>query len=138
LIVIDASAAIALLLNEDHLLAGSEQLTTLVGETVIAPSHWAAEVGNALVINVRRHRLDPAALEQMIVRLEMLGIHIEPAPSFSEIAILARQSIECGLTYYDAAYVEIARARRASLFTFDRKMRAAASRLNVPLLPAEP
>lgn len=135
MIVLDALATIALLLNEDNFLAGSEQLIDLVEEAIVVPSHWAAEIGNALVINVRRGRLEQTEGELMTERLSALGIGLEPPHSFLEFALIAHQEIECGLTYYDAAYVRTAQLRQASLFTFDWNMRAAASRLNISLLP---
>ena len=135
MIVIDASATIALLLNEDNELAEAEQLLALINEPTVAPSHWVAEVSNALVINVRRRRLDPMQFDQMTERLRTLGITIDPPPSFPEIATIAHQAIEAELTYYDAAYVHKALIKQASLFTFDRRMREAAMRLKIPVLP---
>lgn len=133
--MIDASATIALLLNEDSELATIDRLAGLISGPVIAPSHWAAEVGNALVINVRRRRLDPQQFAPMIDRLANLGIELAPPPSFGEIALIARQAHEAGLTYYDSAYVHLALTRQASLFTFDREMRHVAAQMNIPVLP---
>jgi predicted nucleic acid-binding protein len=135
LIVIDASAAIALVLNEDSAAATVENFRTLAKDNVIAPSHWAAEIGNALVTNVRRRRLERRQLEFVTAQLEELKIQIEPPPTYIEMASIAEMAIESGLTYYDAAYVGKARSYPASLFTFDQKMRDAATRLNIPVLP---
>ena len=135
MIVIDASATLALLLNEDNALAAAEAFTTLTEQTVVAPNHWSAEVGNALVINVRRGRLDPRQIRYMLDRLSTLGIQLEPSPSFADIASIADRATALNLTYYDAAYVHSAQSHQASLFTFDRGMREAANRLKIPLLP---
>lgn len=135
MIVIDASAAIALVLNEDTAAATVDNFRTLARDNVIAPSHWAAEVGNALVMNVRRRRLDRGQLEFAASQLEKLLIRIEPPPTFVEMTSIAETAIDSGLTYYDAAYVDKARSRQAALFTFDRKMRDAAQRLDIPVLP---
>ena len=137
MIVIDASAAVALLLNEDHAFAVMTPFAILTGEAVVAPSHWPAEVGNALVISVRRGRIGLAEIRSMTDQLEMLGIQIEAPPGFSEIATIADTATSLNLTYYDAAYVHTAQMRQASLFTFDRRMREAASRLGIPVLPQE-
>lgn len=135
MIVIDASATIALVLNEDIVAGTVEHFRTLAKDDVIAPSHWAAEVGNALVMNVRRRRIERRHLEFMTARLEDLRIQIEPPPTYIEMTSIAETAIDSGLTYYDAAYVDKAQSRQASLFTFDRKMRDAAKRLNIPILP---
>jgi predicted nucleic acid-binding protein len=133
LIVIDASATVALLLNESGALSTSDQLNDLNEQPLIVPSHWAAEVGNALVINVRRRRIESSDIDGIIGRLLRLGVQIEPAPSFSDVSTIARQAVEIGLTYYDAAYVHTAQTRQARLLTLDARMRNAAARLDIPL-----
>jgi predicted nucleic acid-binding protein len=134
LIVIDASATIALLLNEDSVATTIENFHALAKDAVIVPSHWAAEVGNSLVTNIRRNRLELHELAYAITRLEALGIVIEPPPTFTEMTAIAEMAMQAGLTYYDAAYVHMALTRQASLFTLDGKMRNAAARANVPVL----
>jgi predicted nucleic acid-binding protein len=49
---------------------------------------------------------------------------------------MAHFAVTHDLTTYDAAYVQLALHYRATLATLDRAMRAAAVRLNIPLLPA--
>jgi predicted nucleic acid-binding protein len=135
LIVIDASATIALILNEDAAATSEQTFRKLAGDDVVVPNHWIAEVGNALVTNVRRHRLDRRQFEFITTTLEQMKIRVEPPPSFGEMIAVAVRAIDLGLTYCDAAYVDKARSRQASLFTFDEQMRQVATRLNIPLLP---
>jgi len=135
LIVIDASVTVALLLNEDHIFENSERLFDNLGEPVIAPSHWVAEVGNALVINVRRGRVTLDQFAFMADQLSRLEIRINAVPTLEEMTMIASYASEWKLTYYDAAYIHAARANSAVLFTFDKKMRQTASQLNVQLLP---
>jgi predicted nucleic acid-binding protein len=136
LIVIDASATVALILNEDVAATSEQTFRLLAGDDVVVPNHWMAEVGNALVSNVRRKRLDRRQFQFATTTLERMEIRVEPAPSFDEMIAVAEHAIELGLTYYDAAYVEKARSHQASLFTFDAKMRQVAIRLDIPLLPS--
>lgn len=135
MIVIDASATIAFLLNEDARFVDFDSLSGLNDEPLVVPSHWTAEVGNALVSNVRRRRLERAEIPWFIDRLERLNIEIVAPPSLAETAHIADQALKMGLTYYDAAYVHMALTRQASLFTLDGKMREAAVRMNVSILP---
>ena len=135
MIVIDASATIALLLNEDNKFVDLDALSGLADETLAAPSHWTAEVGNALVNNVRRRRLERIEIPWFIQRLERLGIEVAPAPSLAETALIADQAVELGLTFYDAAYVHMALTGQASLFTLDGKMRDVAAGVSIPILP---
>jgi predicted nucleic acid-binding protein len=136
LIVIDASATVALLLNEDRAVENSAPFFALVDEPLMAPSHWPAEVGNALVTNLRRGRLNADQLGEMAGQLERLEIRIDAPPTIETIATIARRAHEWALTYYDAAYIYGAQLHDASLFTFDEQMRSIAARLNIPLLPA--
>ncbi|HEY2754172.1 MAG TPA: type II toxin-antitoxin system VapC family toxin [Pseudolabrys sp.] len=129
----DASATIALLLNENDVLAVTDQLYRLSEEQLVAPSHWAAEVGNSLVVNTRRGRLKASDIDKMIERLNRFGIEPAPTPSFEEVAAIAHCALSTGLTYYDAAYVHAAQIRQAMLLTLDQKMRKVAAELNIPL-----
>lgn len=136
MIVIDASATIALILNEDAASTSEQTFLALAADDVFVPHHWIAEIGNALVSNVRRQRFDREQFEFVTATLERLKIRVEPPPTLAEMTAIAEAAVDLGLTYYDAAYVDKARSRQASLFTFDKKMRAAAVALNIPLLPS--
>ena len=134
MIVIDASATVALLLDEDAKFPKVGSLSKLE-DSLIAPSHWVAEVGNSLVSNVRRHRLARDEISWFIDRIERLEVQVLPPPSLGEAAFIADQALTLGLTFYDAAYIRMALTRDASLLTLDDEMRLAAERLNIPLLP---
>ena len=133
MIVIDASATIALLLNENDVLSAGDRLDRLSEELLVAPSHWAAEVGNSLVVNARRGRLDALDIGEMTERLKRFGIEPDPTPGFEDMVAIAHRALVSGLTYYDAAYVHTAQTRQAMLLTLDQKMRKAAAALNIPL-----
>ena len=135
MIVIDASATIAFLLNEDAMFVDLDSLSGLNDEPLVVPSHWTAEVGNALVSNVRRGRLDRAEIPLFIHGLERLDVEIVVPPNLAETALIADQALKVGLTYYDAAYVHLALTRQASLFTLDGKIRDVATQMSVPILP---
>ncbi|HEX5509357.1 MAG TPA: type II toxin-antitoxin system VapC family toxin [Pseudolabrys sp.] len=136
MIVIDASATVALLFDEDTKFPNIDSLSELAEDLLAAPSHWAAEVGNALVSNVRRRRIRHDEISWFMQRVERFGVEMLPPPSISEISLIADQALELGLTFYDAAYIHMALTREASLLTLDEKMRLAAEHLNIPLLPS--
>jgi predicted nucleic acid-binding protein len=135
LIIIDASATVALLLDEDAKFPNIGSLSELAEDSLAAPSHWTAEVGNALVSNVRRRRLKRQEISWFVKRIERLGVEVFPPPNLAETALIADQALDLGLTFYDAVYIRMALTREASLLTLDDKMRLAAERLNIPLLP---
>ena len=138
MIVIDASLMIAWLLEESAL-ALEPQLNELIErETLVVPAHWCAEVGNGLVTNLRRGRIAPDKLDTLIEECSALSILIEPAVPMGQIGPLVRGAIAQNLTFYDAAYIQLAFERSIPLGTLDNPMRLMARRLGVPLFPDQP
>lgn len=136
MIVIDASAAIALCLDERELLADDETFETLGEQELLVPAHWHAEVGNALVTNMRRGRLTADHLAFAIAHLTTLQIATQSAPRTEDIEAIVNGAVKAGLTYYDELYVRLAEFRGLPLFSFDKQMRAAAAQRGVAVLPA--
>ena len=136
MIVVDASLMIAWLLEEAGAGPAAELDELLEHETIVVPAHWSAEIGNALVVNVRRGRIPPARMQMMIEDCSALNIIIEPVSSIQEIGPLAQFASAQNLTFYDAAYVQIALERSIPLGTLDHGMRRAAQRLGLSLFPA--
>lgn len=134
--VVDASVMIAWLLNEQHLSLGDEIYLLMAERTISVPAHWPTEVGNALAINLRRGRLQPADLSAIDQRLGTLDVVVEPPPAVDLIKTMVTFAAQYGLSVYDAAYVMLARNTGLVLTTVDTDMRAAAQRLNIALLPA--
>lgn len=62
MIVVDASAIVAMCLDERELLADDQTFESLGEQELLVPAHWHAEVGNAFVTNIRRSRLTTARL----------------------------------------------------------------------------
>ena len=135
MIVIDASATIALCLDERELLADDKTFESLGEQELLVPAHWHAEVGNALVVNLRRGRLPAPRLAYAIQSLKTLQIAIQPAPRTDEIDAIVNSAVFSGLTYYDELYVSLAEFKGLPLFTFDKQMRGAAERRGIVVLP---
>jgi len=136
LIVLDASLLIAWLLEEDAAMSAPELAEILEHETIVVPAHWSAEVGNALLINLRRGRLPSNRLEMMLDDCSAFEISAEPPISIEKISALARLAAAQNLTFYDAAYVQLALERAIPLGTLDQDMRSAATRLGIRVFPA--
>ena len=136
MIVVDASAIVAMCLDERDLLADDKTFESLGEQELLVPAHWHAEVGNAFVTNLRRGRLKIANLAYAIENLTALRIATQPAPRFEEIEGIANSAVQSGLTYYDEIYVRLAEARSLPLFSFDRQMQAAALKRGIVVLPA--
>lgn len=95
------------------------------------PAIWPIEVANSLAVNERRGRLDARAVERIAQRLPLLAIHVdtEGLPrAFGRILELARR---CGVSVYDACYLELAERKKLRLATLDAKLREAAAKLEI-------
>lgn len=136
MIVLDASLFVAWLLNEPRHTPEEAVWDTLAAETVLVPSHWPNEIANALRRAVRTKRLGTEEIAPVAARVSTFDIGFaEPTP-VEAIADLANDALHYGLSAYDMIYVRLARDHRLPLATVDQAMRAAAQRLDIPLLPA--
>lgn len=138
-VVIDASIALSWLLPDegsDASLAVRNDL--LKAEGVWVPAHWHLEVCNSLWMAERRKRLDASGIARAVALFTQLPVVVDPETqdrAGSGTLALSRQHM---LSVYDAAYLELALRRAASLASLDQPVRALAKRLGVPLLPKKP
>ena len=95
---------------------------------------WWFEVRNALLVGERRGRMDATQVAEIVAQLDALPIHLDREPDGHAIIALARAH---RLTFYDAAYLELARRLDAPLATLDRKLAAAARAAAVPLVAGD-
>jgi predicted nucleic acid-binding protein len=136
LIVLDASVMVAWLLGEPSIARGTELDKGLSDEPVLVPSHWPIEICNVLRTLLKAGRLSIPDFHGIMNRIDLVTIRVEPSIDLAEIGPLAQFALTHQLTAYDAAYVQLAVQHDVKLATLDRAMRAAASKLNIPLLPA--
>ncbi|MEQ1438680.1 type II toxin-antitoxin system VapC family toxin [Fontimonas sp. SYSU GA230001] len=132
LFVLDASAAIAWASPDEQPPAAVARAVAKGGS--VAPAIWLFEVQNTLAMLKRRGRLIGEDWAAAADALRAVPIEIEPADrerAENEIPGLAEQ---CGLTVYDAAYLELARRRRIPLATLDEGLRKAARKARVKLI----
>jgi predicted nucleic acid-binding protein len=135
LIVVDASVMVAWLINEPHASLSDDVFGLLATETILIPGHWPAEIGNALVVNIRRGRIAPEQLVAIVERLRKLDIELASTAPVDAVSGPLELGTREGLTAYDAAYVLLAQQARATLITVDNEMRQSAQRLRIPILP---
>lgn len=135
MIVLDASAALAMFMDEREHLADDATFETLADQPCIVPAHWHAEIGNALATNLRRGRLPADKFEFALTNLQALKVMTQPTPELDELAPAVRRAVEAGLSYYDELYVRLAETRGVPLFTFDAQMRKAALQRGITVLP---
>ncbi|HHQ41529.1 MAG TPA: PIN domain-containing protein [Chromatiales bacterium] len=132
--VLDASAALALVLPDEAGTAAAVERH--LGRTrVLVPAIWHLEVGNALLVAVRRGRMRAEEAQEALDLLASLPIEaaeLSPWESLREAWSLA---LGHGLTVYDAAYLALAGERRLPLLTLDRRLAGAARALGIEVIP---
>jgi predicted nucleic acid-binding protein len=116
--------------DESHSIA-DVAFDRLEATRAVVPALWWFEVRNLLLVNERRGRLEAAGTAEFLADLERLPIHVDREPAGAAIFTLARAH---RLTFYDAAYLELARRLDAPLATLDRQLAAAARAAAVSLL----
>jgi predicted nucleic acid-binding protein len=131
--VVDPSTALAWLLpDETNDRAAAVRAAIENGANVWVPVHWWLEVGNGLLMAERRGRITPEQVAEALSLVNALPFE-EDQETAEQIPVrtfgLARKH---GLTIYDAAYLELARRRGATLATFDGQLLTAAANEKVP------
>ena len=125
---IDASIALAWLLEEDRDPTFDRGFTAFAERGGWVPRHWDYEVRNGLLSAVRRERLtEQEALERLSL-LAAIRTTTDHEPHLDETMRLA---FEHGLTFYDALYLELAMRRELRLATLDNGLARAARRAGV-------
>jgi predicted nucleic acid-binding protein len=134
LIVVDASIALAWCLPDETSEYAYGVLDRLVNEAAAAPAHWPLEVANALINAERRGRLDPEAVMDASRLLDRLGIEIVVVELTTATWGIVETAREHNLSVYDAAYLDLARFKGASLATLDDSLKRACVAAGVALV----
>jgi predicted nucleic acid-binding protein len=133
--VVDASVALAWCFTDESTEWTQGLLERLrAGGRIIAPSHWALEVANALCTAVRRKRIKPDQPQLLWDQLASLPIEIQSPLDSIQMKVVLVLSEKFGLTAYDAAHLELALRGQLPLATLDEDLRKAAEAEGLPLL----
>jgi predicted nucleic acid-binding protein len=129
--VLDASTAVSWNFpDEDHSVARTAW-ERLRQDEALVPTHWWFEVRNVMLIGERRKRISQDQTEYFLARLSRLHIAEAARPDDAGIFALARRH---RLTFYDAAYLELAHREELALATLDDDLAAAARAERVALV----
>jgi len=129
--VLDASIAVAWLLDDENEPRAEASLERLGIEIALVPVVWHVEVHNALLSAERRRRLRPEEVNARLRQIDRLPLRTDSSPSFEAAFMLARTH---RLSVYDALYLELALRANAALATLDNALAAAARAEEHPLL----
>lgn len=128
--VLDTSIAAAWFLDEEDETA-SAAWKVMRSDVASVPSIWWYEIRNALLTAERRKRLTQADIEEAWSGLGLLRILIDDQPKEGEMRALARRH---ALSFYAAAYLELAIRLHYPLATTDRALAKAAQSEHVKLI----
>ncbi len=104
------------------------------GDTGLAPSFWPHEVLNALLAGEKRKRISSTLAQSFLDDLVVLPIALEQFPSDIVVSRIQALSRRCGLTAYDAAYLDLAMESALPLATLDEHLMRASRREGVELV----
>jgi predicted nucleic acid-binding protein len=132
--VLDSSVALAWVLPDEGNAYADGLLELLIAEGAIVPPIWPLEIGNALLVALRRGRIRQEEFETMVERLARLPIEVDMDATNHALAGVVLLAAQRGLTTYDAAYLDLAQRRNLPLATLDNRLRAACAAANLDVL----
>lgn len=132
--VLDSSVALAWVLPDEGNVYADELLERLIADGAVVPPIWPLEIGNVLLVALRRGRIRQEEFEAIVDRLARLPIEIDNEATDHALASVLLLAAGLGLTTYDAAYLDLAQRRNLPLATLDRRLRSASTTANLEVL----
>jgi predicted nucleic acid-binding protein len=133
-LILDSSVTLAWLYSDELTSATQEVFDQVVAAGACVPSLWRLEVANSLQGGVRRGRISEEFRDAALTDLGLLDIAIDSDTDTFAWSTTLRSAERCGLTLYDAAYLELAQRLELPLATLDQELRAAGNALGLTLL----
>ena len=133
--VLDSSVALAWVLPDEVEPLADSLFQRLREDHAIVPSILSLEVVDVLLVAQRRSRLKEALLTEVIAALRALPVEAEALAQDRDFGLVLKCAQRFALTSYDAAYLELAIRRGIPLATLDPRLRSAAKRAHVSVLP---
>ncbi len=133
-VVLDPSLALSWYFEDERTPAADALLDQVAEAGAVVPTLWRLEIANGFQVAIRRKRIDTAFRDSAIAQLARLLITVDQAGDAYAWTTTLRLADRCGLTLYDAAYLELAQRRGLPLATLDKALFAAAKTVAVPIL----
>lgn len=128
--VLDCSVTVSWLMLDESF--DFNFLNQVVEKGAIVPSLWSLEIGNVLLIAERKKRITTEQRQKSIHTLAELPIIVDMQTSDHAWLETMEIAERYDLTLYDASYLELALRRSLPLATFDKSLKRAAEKANVP------
>ena len=130
--VADASVAIAWVHPSQATAETAAMLDAIAdGASLEVPALWPLEVANALLVLVRRRKLDEDERQAGLGWLQGLPLRIDHDGATLAFSRLSDLAVTYQLSIHDAAYLELALRRQLPLACSDGALREAAKRAGV-------
>lgn len=134
MLILDSSVTLAWFVPDESSGATQKLLDRVVEHGAVVPQHWQIEVGNALLMAIRRRRIPARIRDEALAQLLRMQIEID-AETLSQAWHSSMGLADAyGLTLYDACYLELAQRRGLPLASLDKKLRTAGRKLGLSLL----
>jgi predicted nucleic acid-binding protein len=133
-VVVDASVAVAWLVNDPASDYAAALLTSK--EELLAPDLLPSEVANALWKRIVRGETSFELAEQLLPHFVAIGIRLTPAFGLWRAAL--QLATQLNHPVYDCLYLALAASHDAKLATADKRLIAAASKLESAILIWQP
>ncbi|MEX2492180.1 MAG: type II toxin-antitoxin system VapC family toxin [Nitrospirales bacterium] len=134
--VLDSSVALGWILPDKTNSTLDALCDRLTDDIALVPPVWPLEVGNVLLIAVKRGRLAAKDVSQLARELRALPVEIDAASTERAMEETLALAKKYDLTTYDASYLELAQRRHLPLATLDTKLRQACLSANMLVLPS--
>lgn len=136
-LVLDASFALAIALEEAGPHAGAAILDRLARDGAVVPPIWRFEVANGLLVAVRRKRLEASRPVAILSEFNLLNIVVDSSSGDRAWGPAFALADRHRLSLYGASYLEVALRLGAPLASLDRALGRAARSEGVETLVLE-
>ena len=130
--VLDCSVTMAWCFEDERTQATDDLMGGAV--PVLVPQIWPLEVGNVLMLAMRKGRITTSKQKQFLGLLKLLPITVDVFGLDETLRHVMTLAGEHHHTTYDASYLELAIRTEAAMATLDADLRRAARRMGVKLL----
>lgn len=129
--VLDASVAVSWCFRESDARADAAIKLLHQGAETLAPLHWWFEVRNVAIRGIRQKWVSEREVTAFFQNLRATPVALADLPDEHSVFTLARRH---NLTFYDAAYLELAQRETIALATLDQALARAAVAEGVALI----
>lgn len=126
-LIVDASAVMAVLLNEPERPAIITQTT---GKVLISPQCLPWEIGNAFSLALKRSRINLSQTLKALKIFQSIPIRYGNIDLIESLQLASEYNIYA----YDAYYLQCAKQFQRSLLTLDRKMQKISEKLGIKIV----